>query len=95
MYINLGARKFTPQEREAVSQALLRNRAVQLCPRCHNNEFALLDDIYDLPLSPTQQGGPPPLTSPSIPAAITLCRKCGFISLHALIVLGIGLQVGE
>ena len=57
------------------------------CPMCGNEHFVLLDsylrnDIQE-DLTSVMLGGP------SIPAAAIVCSNCGFISQHALGVLGL------
>ena len=58
------------------------------CPMCHNRHFAILDgylvfpvpDDYKMSFFQAQK---------SIPAIGIICTKCGFISQHALGILGL------
>ena len=57
------------------------------CPRCGNNGFTIVDGYSKITVQKTLTelvlGGP------SIPAIITACTKCGYISTHAAGALGL------
>jgi hypothetical protein len=57
------------------------------CPRCGNSGFALVDGFFSHPLQKETAGLV--LGGPVVPAVATVCMKCGFISEHALGVLGL------
>ena len=59
----------------------------QPCPRCGNENFILSDSYVVLPV----QGNINDLTfgGKSIPCAVTICSKCGFVSMHAIGTLGL------
>ena len=68
--------------------SILEERGVsQPCPRCGNENFVLSDGYAVLPVHGKLQG----LTigGRSIPCIITICTKCGFLSMHALGTLGL------
>lgn len=56
------------------------------CPMCGNNHFVIVDGYFNSPmqsdLNDFSIGGP------SIPSIPIICDKCGFISMHALGVIG-------
>ncbi len=79
------------QKREVVEK--LRERGVKLpCPRCGNKDFNLLEGYFlqtiQIKLEAMEIGGP------AIPSIAAICRNCGYISQHALGVLGL-LPKGE
>jgi hypothetical protein len=57
------------------------------CPRCNNKHFTLVNGYFTHTLQSTQNelkiGGT------TIPTVITVCSNCGFISQHAVGVLGL------
>lgn len=57
------------------------------CPMCGNNHFIIGDGYFNTfiqgDLKQTTLGGP------SIPSIPVICGNCGFISMHALGVLGL------
>mgnify|MGYP003469838618 CR=1 FL=1 len=57
------------------------------CPMCGNNHFIIADGYFN----PTMQDDLNNLVlgGPSIPSIAIVCNKCGFISSHALGVLGL------
>ncbi len=60
--------------------------ATLTCPMCKNHKFVLADGYFNNPMqtdfSSISIGGP------SIPSIAIVCSNCGFISQHALGVLG-------
>lgn len=57
------------------------------CPRCGNEDFELLKSLsFSRTYSDFRTSQP---SSSGIPAAVTICHQCGFISEHALGSLGI------
>lgn len=60
------------------------------CPMCGNNHFIIADGYFNTMmqdhLNGIVLGGP---SIPSIPSIAIVCNKCGFISSHALGVLGL------
>ena len=57
------------------------------CPMCGNKHFIIADGYFN----PTMQDNLNNyvLGGPSIPSIAIVCSKCGFISSHALVVLGL------
>jgi ribosomal protein S27AE len=69
-----------------MADALLERGANRPCPRCDNTEFLYLDGVV---LLVTQQHAAYRANSgPAAPAAMVVCRKCGFIALHNVAALG-------
>jgi len=77
----------TPEEKEKIVEVLNKKKAISPCPRCENNTFTLMDGYFNQVL---QQGVPDiRLSGPAIPSVIVVCNKCGYMSQHALGVLGL------
>lgn len=57
------------------------------CPMCGNNHFIIADGYFNTfmqdDLRQTNLGGP------SIPSIPVICDNCGFVSMHALGILGL------
>lgn len=57
------------------------------CPICHNKSFIIADGYFNTAIQGDLKGMR--LGGPSIPSIGIICDKCGFISHHALGVLGL------
>ena len=70
-----------------IMKALEEREAKLPCPRCANRSFTLVDGYFNhfiqQELSGVSIGGP------SIPTAVVVCNKCGWLAEHALGVLGL------
>ena len=77
----------TPEDKNRIIEILKEKSATLPCPRCGFQEFVLLDGYFhqfiQQELKGVQLGGP------SIPYIITACKRCGFMSQHALGALGL------
>ena len=78
------------QKREIIE--ILHKRGAKLpCPRCKNKNFAIIDGYFNqfiqgsIPVSITDiiNGGP------FISSIVVVCTRCGYLSQHALSVLGL------
>jgi len=91
-YINLLGDRMTPEQAQEVIQAL-KTRGVRLpCPRCGYGHFTLLEGFFSQPISgfPTAASGAMAFSAgPTVPSVVTACTRCGFLSQHALGVLGL------
>jgi len=56
------------------------------CPICHNRHFIIADGYFNSSIQGKLDGMV--LGGPSIPSIGLICNKCGFISHHALGVIG-------
>ena len=79
--------EWTQEKKQRIANALTRVGANQPCHRCGNNRFSLLDGFFNLPLVPTL--GDWVLGGPTVPAVVVACTRCGYLSYHALGVLGL------
>ena len=57
------------------------------CPMCGNKHFIIADGYFNSIMQDSLNGIV--LGGPSIPSIAIVCNKCGFISSHALGVLGL------
>ena len=57
------------------------------CPICHNKQFIIADGYFNSSIQGNLNGMS--LGGPSIPSIGIICNRCGFISHHALGVLGL------
>jgi transcription elongation factor Elf1 len=70
----------------------LQEKGVKIdCPMCGHNNFIIADGYFNNPMQSDFQGGLV-LGGPSIPTIAIVCGNCGFISQHALGVLGLLIQ---
>ncbi len=63
------------------------NSGIIKCPMCGNNHFFIADGYFNTPMQDNLDGLE--LGGQSIPSIAIVCDKCGFISSHALGVLGL------
>ncbi len=79
--------QLTPEQKQNIINALNSKNVNGPCPRCGNKNFILADGYFNhsmqVDLTNFSLGGP------SIPTIATVCSNCGFISEHALGVLGL------
>lgn len=77
----------TQAEKDNIVQVLNSKKAVLPCPRCGQNKFTLADGYLNSPLQQNLNGIT--IGGPSIPSVAVVCTNCGYISQHALGVLGL------
>lgn len=74
-------------ELDKIVEALKKKGADKPCPRCGNDKWTLLQSYFNHPLQDKNTGFT--LTPTVVPCAVLYCTKCGFISQHALGILGL------
>lgn len=79
----------TDRQKQTI-QAGLQQRGFGACPTCRQTNWQLGDDLVHAPT--TSLGGGMSLGGPHIPMAQIICTNCGFVSHHAVGVLGIRLD---
>jgi ribosomal protein S27AE len=79
---------FSIKGREQIIAALERAKANRPCPRCQHTEFALIDG-YEQILLREEPAAPFTFGGPTIPVALMVCTRCGFIARHAIGALGL------
>jgi ribosomal protein S27AE len=76
-----------PEEKDKIIKVLEERFAKQPCPRCGFQQFTLANGYFNQPLQEKLSGLV--LGGPAIPSVAVICTRCGFISQHALGVLGL------
>lgn len=77
----------TKEEKDKIVKVLEERLANSPCPRCAFNEFGLVDGYFVTSLQENTQGFV--IGGRSIPSVAVVCKRCGYISNHALGVLGL------
>lgn len=79
--------RITHRQREMIAKALREKGAIIPCPRCQNKEMSVLDGLFahvvQSNLSNLTLGGD------TVPIAVCVCTRCGYLAEHALGVLGL------
>ncbi len=91
-FVNLLSGRMTSEQANEVIQALQSRGATRPCPRCGNAHFTLLEGFFNQPLSGDLTTPPGTMgfsSGPTVPSVVTACARCGFLSQHALGVLGL------
>jgi hypothetical protein len=77
----------TKEKKEEIIRTLSERGVKGLCPMCGNNHFVVADGYFNTAIQndfkTLNLGGP------SIPTISIICSRCGFVSQHALGVLGL------
>jgi ribosomal protein S27AE len=74
------------EKKKQIIEALDKAGAKLPCPRCGNGSFTLLGGYFNHPIQTGLTGLV--IGGPSVPSVVVVCNRCGFISQHALGVLG-------
>lgn len=73
--------------KETIKQSLEDKHATMPCPRCGNSAFSIGDGFFTLTVQEDLKkfsiGGK------SMPVSAVVCNNCGYVSLHAIGVLGL------
>ena len=91
-FVNIDSGRMTPEQTREVIQALHARGVTRPCPRCGNGHFTLLEGFFNQPVSgdlTAPSNGMAFASGPTVPSVVTACSKCGFLSQHALGVLGL------
>lgn len=73
--------------KEKITEVLKNRNAFSPCPRCGKTEFIFADGLFTNILQNNLNA--PRLYGRALPSAIIVCKNCGFISEHAIGVLGL------
>lgn len=79
----------TPEKKQEIINILQQKGAVLPCPRCNNNNFTLLDGYFNQVIQQELNLNTVIIGGPSVPSVAVACNRCGYISQHALGVLGL------
>jgi len=79
--------KLSKKEKERIINILRKRKLLSKCPMCANRSFTIADGYFKHSIDAKLKGFV--LGGPSIPSIGLVCNNCGFISQHALGVLGL------
>ncbi len=79
--------------KQKIAEEIEKRNAATPCPRCHGNKFTIMDNFGKTTLNPDLKGYK--LGGPFVPFIILICNNCGFMSQHAVGVLGLSNKSGE
>ena len=79
------------EQKQEIIELLKKRGAKRPCPRCRNKNFALIDGYFNQPI---HKSIPVSITDivhkgPYISSLVVVCTRCGYLSQHALSVLGL------
>ena len=74
-------------DKSRIAKAIEERGGIMPCPRCASTEFTVADGYLNQTIQTELTGLV--IGGPSIPSALIVCTNCGFISQHALGVLGL------
>jgi hypothetical protein len=80
--------KMSSDEKQKIVETLNSKGARLPCPRCGNTSFTLLDGYFEQPIQ-SELVSRFIISGPSIPSVVVICNKCGYMSQHAIGVLGL------
>lgn len=81
------AQEFTKQQKELLIKTLEEKGVKSVCPMCRNQHFILADGYFSNTLQEDTKNLS--LGGAGIPTIPIVCSNCGFVSQHALGVLGL------
>lgn len=90
--VNLSEAIMTAGEAQEILHALQVKGVNKPCPRCGNTQFTLLEGFFNQPLAADLSAASGVMAfshGPTVPSVVTACTNCGFLSQHALGVLGL------
>ncbi len=77
----------TQEQKDKIIKALTDRLAKLPCPRCGNDTFTLLDGYFNQIIQTDLKGIV--LGGRTIPSVVVACNRCGYLSQHALGILGL------
>lgn len=80
--------RMTVAEKQKIVDALSERKAAQPCARCNEKTFTLLEGYFNQSIQQNLTKGMV-VGGPSIPSVVVVCNNCGYMSQHALGVLGL------
>ena len=84
----------TEEEKQKIITALQNKQALLPCPRCSKQKFTILDGYFNQTIQQHIQAGLI-IGGPSVPSAVIVCDNCGYMSQHALGILGLMPKIPE
>jgi predicted nucleic-acid-binding Zn-ribbon protein len=80
-------KELSEEQRRKIVETLDEKGANLPCPRCGNDNFALIDGYFNQIVQTELKGMV--MEGPSLPSAIVVCNRCGYLNQHALGPLGL------
>jgi hypothetical protein len=77
----------TSEEKKNIFEALEKRKNGLVCPMCQNKNFIIADGYFINNMQ--TQFNSLSIGGPAIPTIAIICNNCGFVSQHALGVLGL------
>jgi hypothetical protein len=81
------------ETKKKITTELENRKAVTPCPRCSGSKFTIMDNFGKTTLN--QDLGGYVLGGPFVPFIVVICNNCGFMSQHAVGVLGVSNKSDE
>lgn len=79
----------TTSQKETIVKTL-KSKSGLACPMCQNKQWTIGDEIVSV--NPVSLSGSTVMGGPFIPMVQVVCNNCGFISHHALGLLGVKIK---
>jgi predicted RNA-binding Zn-ribbon protein involved in translation (DUF1610 family) len=83
----MGKKLFSNEKEQEIAQKLSKKIVKIQCPMCGHNKFILTDGYFNHSVQANTNhisiGGP------SVPTIAIICSNCGFVSQHAIGILGL------
>jgi predicted nucleic-acid-binding Zn-ribbon protein len=77
----------TKEQKDKIIKVLTERGAMLPCPRCGHRDFTLLDGYFNQVIQEVPEGIV--LGGRTIPSVVVACNRCGYLSQHALGMLGL------
>lgn len=81
----------TSAQQEQIVHRLRELGATLPCPRCGASSFSVVKKLGAMPVDPALSVAG--VEGMALPAALLVCNQCGFLSSHALTVLGLADEI--
>ena len=79
--------EISDEKKQEIIKALEEHGVKLPCPRCGNQSFTLIGGYFNQTIQTDLKGMV--LGGPSIPSVAVVCKRCGYLSQHALGVIGL------
>jgi predicted RNA-binding Zn-ribbon protein involved in translation (DUF1610 family) len=83
----MGKELFSDKEKQKISQKLFEKNVKTQCPMCGHNKFILTDGYFNHSVQANTNNIS--IGGPSVPTIAIICSNCGFVSQHAIGILGL------
>ncbi|MHA2022996.1 MAG: hypothetical protein ACTSWQ_04980 [Candidatus Thorarchaeota archaeon] len=80
-------KKLSDEKKKEIADILEERQVKWFCPMCRNNNFVMLDGYFTQDIQFNLKGRT--IGGTNVPSIGVACSRCGFISQHALGILGL------